>query len=210
MLDAMQTIDEIKNQVCTIQPSLQGWCSKEKALTLIDIVTELNPKVCVDIGTFGGSSLFPVACALKFLESGVVIGIDPWDKLECIKYYDPVKDEENLRWWMQLDLDAIYNSYLKEIKRFGLEGYCITMRMTSERAATSIEEIDLLHIDGNHNEQNMTQDAVLYLPKVRSGGYILLNDSLWDDAQKAVDILLKECDVIKLIDCGNCIVFKKR
>lgn len=210
LLHAETEIEQLKKQICNVHPSFEGWCSREKALTLIDLVLEIHPKVCVDIGVFGGSSLFPIASTLKFLGSGIVIGIDPWDKLESIKDFDPVQDEAHLKWWSQLDFNYIYDTYLKALKRFGVEKYCITIKATSVRAAAAIDHIDLLHIDGNHSEEGFRSDVELYLPKVRSGGYILLNDSLWGNAQDAVDLLLTSCDVVRLIDFGNCIVFKKR
>lgn len=171
---------------------------------------ETNPKVCVEIGVFGGASLFPVASALITLGEGVIIGIDPWDKVECIKYFDPVEDQADLQWWGKLNLNYVHNSYLKILKTYGLEKCVITKMMTSEKAAADIEMIDILHIDGNHSEIAFTQDVTTYLPKVRSGGYIWLNDALWESAQMAVDLLLESCEVIKAIDSGNCVLFKKQ
>jgi cephalosporin hydroxylase len=203
-------VDDVKNKVCTVLPSIYGWCSQEKALNFIDLVIEVQPQVCVEIGVFGGSSLFPVACALKFLRKGIIYGIDPWDKGECIKYYDSKKDEANIQWWTSINLEAIYNAYMNMIKRFGLEKYCKTIRSTSEKAVSNIiADIDILHIDGNHSEASFLQDVMLYFPKVRSGGYIWLNDALWDEAQPAADFLLQHCVMVKLIDNGNCVLFRK-
>jgi hypothetical protein len=205
-------VNELKNQVCNVRPALEGWCTEEKALQLVDLVLEIEPQVCVDIGVFGGSSLFPIALSLKYLNQGIVFGIDPWDKLECIRYYDPLnkKDQENCAWWGNLDLNRVYKSYLENLRRFGLESYCTTLKLTSEKAASAIPPIDLLHIDGNHSALVFTQDVRLYLPKVRAGGYILLNDALCVEAQQAIDLLLESCDAIKTIDYGNCVIFKKR
>lgn len=208
--DNYKQVEELKQRVCSILPTLQGWCTKEKALNFIDLVLEAKPKICVEIGVFGGSSVFPVASALKFLGSGVIIGIDPWDKLECIKYFDPVEDKIHLDWWGKVNLDHVYITYLNMLKRFQLLDYTVTLKMTSEQAAQEIDEIDILYIDGNHSEITSTQDVRLYLPKVKSGGYIWLDDSLLLDTQQAMDLLLEYCDVVKLIDHGNCILLKKR
>ncbi len=207
---AEKEIDALKQEVCNLHPSFLGWTSREKVLTLIDLTLELKPQVCVDIGTFGGSSLFPVAATLKYLGSGTIFGIDPWDKLESLKSFHPVHNEADFRWWAYLDHNYVYESYINAIKRFGLESYCVTLRTTSLKAASSFDQIDLLHIDGNHSEEGFTLDVKTYLPMVRSGGYILLNDALWENAQIAVELLIEECDVVKLIDNGNCIVFRKR
>ncbi len=201
---------ELKERVAYFLPSIHGWCSKEKAMSFMDLVFETKPKLCVEVGVYGGSSIFPVATALKLLGEGVVVGVDPWDKLECLKYFDPVEDAKDLEWWGKINLSFIYTSYITMLKRFELEECCITMKTTSEKAALVLDNIDILYLDGNHAEVVMEKDAKLYLPKVRSGGYIWINDSLWKQTQKAIDILSEQCDVIKLIDNGNCILFRKR
>jgi len=209
-LHADPKVEGLKQKVCNVLPSLEGWCTTEKALSFIDLVLEVQPEVYVEIGVFGGRSLFPVASALKFLGKGTVIGIDPWDKIECIKYYDPIADQLNLQWWGKVNLNYIYSSYISMLKKYELEKFCRTIRATSEKAAAEIDAIDILYIDGNHSEEASLLDVVLYLPKVRQGGYVWMNDSLWPDRQTAVELLLEECDAVKLIDNGNCILFKKR
>lgn len=189
---------------------MDGWCSKEKALNFFDLVIQVNPQVCVEIGVFAGKSVYPVACALKYLGQGTVIGIDPWDNYECIRYYDPIEDHANLHWWNSVDMEKIHYSYINMINRYRLQNYCQTLRTTSTKAIEEINFIDILYIDGNHDEKASFIDVSLYLPKVRSGGYIWLNDSLWGSIQPAVDLLCEHCDVVKLIDDGNCILFKKR
>lgn len=209
-LHAEMEEEELKKRVCKQLPNMEGWCTQEKALNFIDLVLQTKPDVCVEIGVFGGASVFPVASALKFLGKGTIIGIDPWDKIECIKYFEPVEERAQLDWWGKVNLNSIYEKYLKMIKQFELENFCITMKTTSAKAAADIGVIDILYLDGNHSELISTQDVQLYLPKVRSGGYIWINDILWPTLQQAIDLLLESCDPIKLIDNGNCILFKKR
>jgi len=206
-----QSVEELKQQAFEVLPTLYGWCSKEKAENFIDLALAVKPKVYVEIGVFGGSSLFPVATALKYLGEGGIIGIDPWDKKETIKYFDPSEDAVDLKWWSSINFERIYYSYLHLIKRFDLEEYCITLKMTSEKAAGKINSaIDILYLDGNHSEACSTQDVQLYLPKVRTGGYIWMNDTSWSTRQQAVELLAESCDIIKVIDNGNCVLFKKR
>ena len=204
------TIGELKQVVCQELPTIEGWCSKEKALNFIDLVLQTKPDVCVEIGIFGGASVFPVAATLQYLGKGVIVGIDPWDKIECIKYFDPIEDREHLEWWGKVNLQRIKETYFNLIAKHGFEEICVTLPTTSEKAATEIGIIDILYIDGNHSEITSTQDVMLYLPKVRKGGYIWMDDALWPTTQHAIDLVLEACDVIKLIDDGNCILFRKR
>ncbi len=205
-----ESVEDLKQRVAEALPRFHGWCTKEKAMQFIDLVLEVRPETCVEIGVFGGRSLFPVASALKFLEKGVVIGIDPWSLDEVLPFFDAIKDQPHIAWWSKVNFDQIYYSYLSLISQNLLDDYVVTLRSTSEMAAYAIGEIDILYIDGNHNEKISNRDVELYLPKVRSGGYIWLNDSLWRDIQSSVDFLFEACDFVKLIDGGNCILFKKR
>jgi hypothetical protein len=209
-LDADQKVEDLKKQVAQVLPSLHGWCTKEKALHFIDLVLEVKPKVYVEIGVFGGSSLFPVVSALKFLEEGSAIAIDAWDKVEAIRHYNPIDEEIHMVWWGKVNFDYIYSSYLNMLRRYALEEYCTTIKATSEKAASKVGVIDILYIDGNPSEEVSTQDAALYLPKVRSGGYVWMNDCLSVNKQQALDLLLESCDVVKVIDQGNCILLQKR
>jgi len=209
VLNAELTEEVLKKRILNEISSIEGWCSKEKALNFIDLVLEVKPDVCVEIGVFGGSSIFPVAYTLKFLDHGIIIGIDPWDKLECIKYFDPIENEKDILWWGNLNLDYIHYSYMNMLKKYQLENHVTTIRKTSKEAASLIDSIDILYIDGNHSESCSIQDVMLYLPKVHTGGYIWYNDSLWIERQEALDLLLEVCETVKLIDGGNCILFKK-
>jgi cephalosporin hydroxylase len=203
-------VEDIKKSVCDAMQGMYGWCSKEKAVQFIDLVLEVKPEVCVEIGVFGGQSLFPVASALKYLDHGVVVGIDPWSLNEIIPYFDPVKEKAHVDWWSRVNMEQIYYSYLNMLSQHQLEDYVITIRNASSQAIHAISQIDILYIDGNHSEAASCQDVKLFLPKVRSGGYIWLNDSLWSDLQSAVDLLFEDCEFIKLIDGGNCILFRKK
>lgn len=209
-LKAYPFVDALKQEVTKVLPTLEGWCSKEKAEAFIDLVIETKPDVCVEVGVFGGSSLYPVASALKYLGKGIVIGIDPWDKIECIKYFDPVEDAEHLKWWGSLNVNYIYQSFNNMLRKQKLENYVKIIKQTSELAVSEIDQIDILYLDGNHSEYCSVQDVELYLPKVKEGGYIWINDTLWKERQDAVELLVDNCDVVRLIDNGNCILFKKR
>ncbi|HSX11024.1 MAG TPA: class I SAM-dependent methyltransferase [Chlamydiales bacterium] len=203
-------VDDLKAKVSQGLPNLYGWCTKEKALSFIDLVLEVKPDVCVEIGVFGGRSLLPVAATLQFLGRGVVIGVDPWSKEEAIRHFDPVKDQPHINWWAQVNYDEIYNSYLNMLTQYQLEDYVITLRTTSALASYAIGPIDILYLDGNHNERVSNRDVKLYLPKVRPGGYIWLNDSLLDNLQSSLNLLFETCDCLNVIDGGNTILFRKR
>ena len=191
-------------------PPICSMCSQEKTMLLIDLTLEFKPSLCVDIGVYGGASLFPVAATLKFLGEGRVIGIDPWIKAETLKNLDP-RDASNRQFWQRFPIGGLYPTFQNMIRSHQLENYCVTMKMTSEAAAPQItEEIDMLHLDGNHSEEGSMLDVLCYLPKVRKGGYIWITHPLWPWKQEAVQLLAESCDLYKIIENGECFLFKKR
>lgn len=205
-----KTVEELKGHVAEVLPKIEGWCSKEKASAFIDLVLQEKPKVYVEIGVFAGASLFPVASALKFLNNGgFIIGIDPWNNKECTKNFDPLIHDSFVTWWNNIHLEWIYHSVLNLVRQENLEDYRLLMRTTSEKAAVFIEEIDILYLDGNHSIQSLSKDVDLYVPKVRSGGYIWLNDFTRENIKKVLDQLLQCCEYISSVDNGNCVLFRK-
>jgi hypothetical protein len=128
-----------------------------------------------------------------------------------MKYLDTVvEDPLHADAWGRTDLNSLYRSYLDMVSSHNLEKYCETRKLSSEKAASSIDLIDILYIDGNHSKTISVQDVRLYLPKVRSGGYIWLNDSNWRSLGAARNLLENSCDIVDLIDNRNCILFRKR
>lgn len=208
-LPPAETITAYKNYIQKELKHIEGWCSKEKALAMFDLIIQENPKICVEIGVWGGSSIFPTAIALKLMgNQGVVFAIDPWKTEECIKHY--VKGDPNFEWWSKVNIQKVYASYLKMLQKFDITSQCITYRETSKSAYEKIpDNIDILHIDGNHSEEASFFDIVTYYPKVKSGGYIWFDDKNWISTKKAIDYLYENCIPVKIVDNGNCILFQK-
>ncbi|MBN1915085.1 MAG: class I SAM-dependent methyltransferase [Parachlamydiales bacterium] len=207
---SLKTAEEVKKVVCQGLPTLEGWCSCEKATKMMDlIIHEYKNKepVCVEIGVFGGASILPTAMALKFNGKGIVHAIDPWETLDCLQNY--VQGDVNYEWWKQVDLRAIYQSYRNMLKKYDIESYCHTIKSTSRAVANSFDRIDILHIDGNHSELASLEDVVTFLPKVQSGGYIWMDDCGWPTTRKAVEYLSRFSQKIDSVDNGNCLLFRK-
>lgn len=188
---------------------IQGWCSREKAEKLMDLIFDTHPKICVEIGVFGGSSIYPTACALKYLNNGVVYAIDPWSNEECLKGY--TKGDPNYTWWSKLDLEKVYRGFKKMLQKFNLTSYCQILRMSSAQAVLQFQDdsIDILHIDGNHTEHVALADAKMFLPKVKKGGYIWFDDVNWSTTNKAVQYLTENCIFEETRSTSTCFLFKK-
>lgn len=197
---------------------IEGWCSLEKANLMYDIIIENQPEVCVEIGAFGGASILPTALGLKDNGHGIVYAIDPWTNLAATEYYD--EDNPNHKWWGSLDLERIYQSFLSLQKNYDIEPFCKTLRMTSMEAINHVPNtIDILHIDGDHNEISVYQEVQAYLPKVKEGGYIWMDDANWSEKRgeeyyftihKSLRYLeANGCTLIASVNGGDCLLYQK-
>jgi len=207
--------EDLTKKVISCLPKLIGWCSDEKAEEIIDLILEEKPKVYVEIGVFGGSSLFPVLATFKYLKQGKVYAIDSWSNDVCIKNLDDT--DPNKKWWEKVDLKQVHNSFKSMLKNYKMEKICKIFKCTSENALKNFEDnsIDVLHIDGNYSEETTYNDVVKYLPKVKKDGFIWLSNIYWYvngemPREKAFEYLFDNCsDLMLFVDNGNCVLFQK-
>lgn len=199
-----------KKEVLRNQKKFHGWCSEEKAIKMMDLIYATHPVVCVEIGVFGGSSIYPTAAALKACGEGTVYAIDPWSNEECLKGYEVT--DPNYKWWSSIDLEKIYREFLKKLHQYDVLSNCTVMRQTSEQALSSFddESIDILHIDGNHTEEIALHDIEMYFPKVKQGGYIWFDDVNWATTARAISYLMEVCDDFDHErSTSTCLLFRK-
>ncbi len=189
-----------------------SWVSKEKARLMMDIIALTHPQVCVDVGSFTGSSVLPIAVSLRYLKSGLVYCVDAWSNIAATEYmphHDP-----NYQWWSHLDMDQIHKQCLQLLHNWSVMNYCQVIRERSEYAVSQIDSIDFLHLDGNTSKKGSYLDTFLYVPKVKSGGYILLSNALTTidhECSKIITLgyLDQHCRRLMQIDEGSTILFQK-
>ena len=192
-----------------------GWCFDEKRKLIHNLVKTTHSKVCVEIGVYKGSSLFAFAEILETI-GGKITGIDPWsfemsknDIETADKIYEDYFYNQLLKG--QETFDIIYNGVSNIVSNNDISKTITLLRKPSEDAFIEFENesIDIIHIDGNHNEMNVSRDILLYLPLVKKGGYIVMDDSDWNSVKKSINrFLLPYCDLVD--DIGTTSYFKKR
>lgn len=164
----------VKYTAFAYMDQLEGWCTKNKASVLIDFIFMMNPHTIVEIGVWGGKSLIPMACALKVSGQGKIYGIDPWENSASTEGMDGI----NYDWWSKVDHEMILRGLQIKIADFQLTEQIELIRTTSEEA-DPISNIDILHIDGNHSAKACNLDIQKWVPLVRKGGLIILDDVNW-------------------------------
>lgn len=156
-----------------LTPTLPGWCSVSKSQHLASMVIALHAKTSVEIGVFAGRSLFGMALAHKHIGHGLVIGIDPWTKAAATEGYTG----ENETWWGGLNLEKIYQDFVRKVSEMGCNNVVQVVRKKSDDFDPP-PIIDILSLDGQHTEQAAI-DVARYAPKIRVGGLIVLDDMTW-------------------------------
>lgn len=159
-----------------------GGASRRKQRALASLIVSRNLKRSVEIGVFAGSSLLPQAVAMQ-RTGGIAIGIDPWsaDEAEQKENLDRIVPSVGEGWAAKLDWDGLFREVSERIEHYGLAAHCRLLRKTSAAAAAEVEgPLDLVHIDGNHDFERCREDLALWLPKLRPGGILVLDDTSWD------------------------------
>lgn len=185
---------------------------KEKANLIIDLIFLTQPQICVEIGVQAGYSFLPIAATLSYLGHGRAYAIDAWSNHEAIKNLSKI--DPNYKAWSILDMETTRNQFFEMLYTWSLMPYCRVLHATSENAAKNVPSIDFLHLDGNFSEVSSLLDVQLYLPKVRSGGYILMSQVFYVidgnlTKMKALWALLDECELICEIENSNVILLRK-
>jgi cephalosporin hydroxylase len=123
----------------------------------------------VEIGTaFGGS-----ACILVLCSSQNVTSIDPFVEPLCnVDGYKIRPDDVRSKIRQVLGPDFGRITLWQVTSKFAAEYY----------AEWGVDKRGLVYIDGCHDYDFVRQDVDLWLPLIKSGGYLLLHDSQRNDA----------------------------
>lgn len=200
---AVEDANAVKNRAFGYMAQLDGWCSNDKAGMLIDLILKGKPEIVLEIGVWGGKSLIPMACALQANNKGIIYGIDPWDQNASTQ---GVTNEINKGFWGVVNHEAIMWGLVDKIAEFDLGKYIKLLKITSEKAPL-IDGIDILHIDGNHTDEASYLDVTKWVPCVKAGGLVIVDDITWSEngivssQKRSVDWLNENC--IKLAEFSD-------
>lgn len=127
-----------------------------------DLIAALRPKLLVELGTHKGLSYFTFCQAMKEFEvDGVCYAVDTFEGDEHTDKYD----------------ESVF-TMVNDHNRQNYHGFSYLMRMFFNDALRHFSEdtIDLLHIDGFHTYEAVSEDFANWYPKVKPGGIILFHD----------------------------------
>ena len=165
--------------------SIQGWCTREKAIKMMEHIPE-NATLCVELGVWGGRSLLPIAKKCR----GDVYGIDAWNISASLEgKNDPLNDQ----WWSTVNYKDMY-LYAQRLMDHHSCDHVKLLRMKSSEAVKLFDDnsIDFLHQDSNHSELTSCMEVELYHSKVKPGGYWCFDDTNWETTKNAQLLLISK------------------
>lgn len=184
-----------------------GWCTLEKAYLMMDCLEEVSENidrpVCVEIGVFGGKSLFPLAACLKEMGKGIVYGIDPWTTEASLEGYEG----PHHNYWNSVPFDLVYDRFVEGLFELKIENYVDIIKEKSDDAP-EIKNICFLHVDGQHTEQ-ANRDIKKYGPNVIDGGYCIMDDVEWSEGTKSAVETIKSMGFKKVRNIEGGLLYKK-
>jgi predicted O-methyltransferase YrrM len=199
--------NEVEAAMASIPVDFGGGASIFKGTLMGALIVAEGMRTIVEIGVHRGRSLVALGVAARRVSGARVWGVDPY---ALTAYPDPSMGGSGpagvADWLRDHDFEAAHRDAREAIGRLGLGEVCELLRETGADAAPrfSPESIDLLHVDGNHSEEAVRADLELYLPRVRPGGVVVIDDISWASVRGAAEPLTAGARILfELIDLEN-------
>jgi len=160
-----------------------------------NVLPNLNdfPIVYGEIGVYHGHNLVSAEKTIAKHSQSKLYAIDPWMDYE---EYPEYKGKQDIH----------YNYTIFNIRKMNIDSKVTIIRKKSEDALPefSDEFFDVLYIDGSHVYEYVVKDCIMSIPKVKHGGFLIIDDTNYPPVIKAADEILgtsKELVLVKnLID----------
>ena len=150
---------------------VDGYFSESEALAFHDVVLTFAAPAeralrVVEIGSYMGRSTIAAGLALRARGAGSVVSIDPHAPTGKASYAAEHGDRET------------FAEFEANVARAGVAGFVIPVRATSEQARAEYDgvPIDVLFIDGSHDEDDVRFDTEAWLPLLAARAVAAYND----------------------------------
>ena len=156
---ATRDFDEVKRLIAGVP----GWLTEEEAEALYDLAKRCTGKgVIVEIGSWKGKSTICLARGSRAGNGVPVYAVDP-------------------------HADYRFGEFKDHVERAGIADLVRPIASLSQPAADDFHEpIELLFIDGSHEEALVREDFEKWVPKVVEGGWVAMHDTTWTEGPRRV------------------------
>ena len=174
------------------ETGLPGWCPTHKAMWLAEHIIKERLLWIAEIGVLSGRSLIPMALTVRSLGlGGFVLGIDPYQHARQV---EGIANEGQIEWSKAIDWNQQFIDTTNRITEMGLTDWCGVLRAPSSSCFGLIGSLDLLHIDGCHSALATHRDIETWVPKVRTGGLVVVDDINWSTISPTLKLLPEWCE----------------
>ena len=140
-----------------------GWLSDEEGEALYDLAGDCTGKgVIVEIGSWKGKSTICLGLGSRAGNGVRIFAVDP-------------------------HADYRHGEFKDNIERAGIADLVTPLKGLSQEVADDFDEpIELLFVDGSHNEDDVREDFEKWVPKVVERGIVAFHDTTWHDGPRKV------------------------
>jgi flavodoxin len=133
-----------------------GWLSVEEGEALYELAKECTGKgVIVEIGSWKGKSTICLGLGSRAGSGVPVFAVDP-------------------------HADYRHGEFKANIERAGIADLVTPVKGFSQEVVANFHEpIELLFVDGSHEEEDVRRDFETWVPKVVEGGVVAFHDTTW-------------------------------
>lgn len=189
---------ELRQDLATVTESvpldLGGGSTTLKVFLLAELIIARGLDRIVEIGVYRGRLMLPLARLMSRLGRGEMIGIDPYSAVEAVQRDAELDGIDLVSWPQTVDWDRLHDEVLAGIEHWGVGDRAKLIRARSEDVAHDLADaqIDLLHVDGNHDRDAVRRDLEQYLPLMRNRGILVMDDVGWPSVRDTFEALAEQ------------------
>jgi methyltransferase family protein len=168
-----------------------GWPSSQHRY-LTEAVSELRPRIIVEVGVWKGVSSIVMAHRAKQLGLDcALIAVDTWlGTVEQFRREPGCGAMQTLNGYPQ-----IYFTFLSNLVHYDVAEFVVPVPLDSVNASVLAQkegiQADIIHIDGGHDYLSVKHDLISWWPILAPGGVLLGDDyytnGQWPGVRKAFD-----------------------
>jgi hypothetical protein len=183
------TLSPLKAAALKIRAELiPGWCSEEKIDVFLDVFRYVPKGDIIEIGVWCGKSASVLAGLGRIYGTGPLLCVDPWTAAAAIQEnatINPAMAEFNyddIHDLFCMALSAVEGgggvNYLRASSNDAAKLYTSGLTVSTEMfgRTTYSGSVALLHVDGNHDLDQVTRDLALWTPHIAPGGWLVVDD----------------------------------
>jgi hypothetical protein len=182
-----------------------GGASLLKVFLLAELIVAGELTRVVEIGVYRGRLFLPLGRLMARLGRGEMVGIDPYSAAAAVQRDVELEAIDLVQWPSTIDWEAMHREVSDGMARWQMGASARLIRQRGEESADLFAStpIDLLHVDGNHDREAVSRDVELYLPHLRDGGYLVMDDIAWPSVRPVYEHLKRQHELVfELVEKG--------